>query len=253
MIKMSGIIKKRHRIAVLLAGGLLALSLTGCAENQIPDITDEQMDVLKNQVAAMVMKYNMGHKSRLVDLSKYSDIPTEPDATPDRPQGMDPVDDTPVINPSVPDSPGSSGEATAYRIEEVLGLPEGVTLTFLGYGTYDFYPDEADGADFGISASEGKKLLVLSFSLENIGVQEQEVDLQFPEATFRVTVNGDYTRKALTTILLNDLFTYSDTLEAGGSAETVLVIEVTKDMDGNISSIDLGVEKERKIYRFGLL
>lgn len=250
---MRGIMKKKSRIALLLAGGLLALSLTGCAENQIPDVTDEQMDVMKNYVAAAMMKYNMGRRSRLVDLSKYSYLDAVPDVEPDKPQGMDPVDDTPIVNAPSSEGAAGSGEETVYRMEEVLGLPEGVTIAFLGYDTYDFYPEDGDGADFGISASEGKKLLVVSFALENAGEQEQEVDLQFPDATFRITVNGDYTRKVLTTILLNDLFTYSDTLQAGEGEEVVLVIEVDAEMEENISSIDLGVKKESKIYHFQLL
>ncbi len=250
---MKDIMRKRKKAGIWLAGGLLSLSLTGCAENQIPDVSDGQMDVMKNYVAAAMMKYNMGRRSRLVDLSKYSYIDAAPEAQPDKPQGMDPVDDTPIANQPSTEGSAGSGEEINYAMEEVLGLPEGVTLAFLGHDTYDFYPDEGDGADFGISASEGKKLLVMSFSLENAGEQEQKVDLQFPETTFRITVNGDYTRKALTTILLNDLFTFSDTLQAGESEEAVLVIEVDADMEGNISSIELGVKKESKVYHFQLL
>ncbi len=249
---MMSIKKNKGRAAALLAGLVTAVSITGCAENQIPDISDEHLETIKNYVAATVMKYNMGHKSRLVDLSKYTSLEELPDAVPDAPQGMDPTDDTPIIN-SPSSGQDSSGGNKTYSMEEVLELPEGVTISFLGQGTYDYYPEEGDEAGFGLSASKGKKLLVLSFSLENAGDQEQTVDLNFPDLRFHITVNKEYTRRAMTTILLNDLFTYSDTLEAGGSAETVLIIEVDESMEGNITAIDLGVRKESKLYQFPLL
>ena len=81
---MKDILRKRKKAGIWLAGGLLSLSLTGCAENQIPDVSDGQMDVMKNYVAAAMMKYNMGRRSRLVDLSKYSYIDAAPEAQPDR-------------------------------------------------------------------------------------------------------------------------------------------------------------------------
>lgn len=245
------IIKSKCRAAVLAAGLIMAVSITGCAENQIPELSDEHLDVMRNYVAATVMKYNMGRKSRLVDLSKYTDPKEFPDTVPDTPQGMDPVDDTPIVD-SPSGGQSASGEDRTYRLEEVLGLPEGVVISFLGQKTYDYYPEDGDEAGFGLSASAGKKLLVLSFSLENTGEQAQEVDLNFPELKFYITVNGEYTRRAMTTILLNDLFTYSGTLEAGGSAETVLVIEVDESMEGNITAIDLGVRKESQLYQFQL-
>lgn len=246
------IIKSKCRAAALAAGLIVAVSITGCAENQIPDLSDEHLEAMRNYVAATVMKYNMGRKSRLVDLSKYTDPEELPDAVPDASQGMDPVEDTPIMD-SPSGGQGASGEDRAYRMEEVLGLPEGVVISFLGQKTYDYYPEDGDEAGFGLSASEGKKLLVLSFSLENTGEQEQEVDLNFPELRFYITVNGEYTRRAMTTILLNDLFTYSGTLEAGGSAETVLVFEVDESMEGNITALDLGVRKESRLYQFQLM
>lgn len=244
--------KNRGRAAAFLAGLVMALSITGCAENQIPELSEEHLETIKNYVAASMMKYNMGRKSRLVDLSKYTPVEELPGAVPDAPQGMDPTEDTPIINSSSSGQNPSGGNKT-YSMEEVLELPEGVTISFLGQATYDYYPEGGDEAGFVINASEGKKLLVLSFYLENTGEQEQAVDLSFPDLRFSVTVNKEYTKRAMTTILLNDLFTYSDTLEAKGSAETVLVIEVDEGMEGSITAIDLGIRKESLLYQFQLL
>lgn len=245
--------KKRNRVAGLLAGTLLAVCLTGCAENQIPDMSDEQLDVMKNYVSATMMKYNMGRKSRLVDLSRYSDTGTVPDTGSDLPQGMDPVDDTPVVNEPSTDRPNTSGEGTSYRLEEVLELPEGVTITFLGQETHEFYPDDDDDGAFVVNASIGKKLLVMHFSLANGSGQDQDIDLRLPEVTYRVTINKEITHRAMTTMLLNDMLDFSDTLKAGDSTDVALVFEVDESMEGNINTISIGVKKESEVYRFDIL
>lgn len=251
----------KKKMALFLAGGLLALSLTGCAENQIPEVSDEQMAEIKNRVAVAVMKYNMGRKSRLVDLSKYSDPETLPGEMPDKPQGMDPVEDTPVIDTTgngetKPTAPGESGnQQVSYRLEEVLGLPEGVTVSFENQEICDNYglEGEEDIGFFMGASSESKKLLVLHFQMTNTTAEEKIVDLGFPEVVYQITVNGEYTRKALTSMLLNDLATFDASLPAESSADVVLVIEVDKDMEGKVSSIDLNLRKEQKSYQFKLL
>lgn len=246
-------IKKRNRAAGLLAGTLLAVCLTGCAENQIPDMPDEQLDAVRNYVSASMMKYNMGRKSRLVDLSRYSNPGTVPDTGSDLSQGMDPVDDTPVVNEPSTNRPNTSGEGTSYRLEQVLELPEGVTVTFLGQETCEFYPDDDNNDILVVNASAGKKLLVMHFSLANTGAQDQDIDLRFPEVTYRVTINGEITRRAMTTMLLNDMLDFSDTLKAGDSADVVLVVEVDESMEGDINTISVGVKKGSEVYRFQLM
>lgn len=245
---------KKKSIAALLAGVCLTMSMTGCAENQIPDLTDSQINEVKNYVAVTMMKYNMGRQSRLVDLSKYSDMGTVPEPLPEESKGMPPVDDTPIINDGTDDKPGGEGAGSvSYRMEEILELPEGVTIRYQDYVVCQSYPEEEEDGIFYVGATEGNRLLVLRFSLTNSGEQEQSVDMSFPQVSFPVTVNGEYTRKALTTWLPNDLFTFKDTLPGGSSTEVVLVIEIKEEMAGNISSIDLGVRKDSNLYHFEIL
>lgn len=242
----------KNKIAGALAVGMLALNLSGCAENQIPEISGSEMALVKDYVAMTMMKYNMGRSSRLVDLSKYSDVLPTPNAPADKPQGMPPVDDTPVIDPSgtgQPDAPET--EDKPYRLEEVLALPEGVTVAFQGQEICDSYPEEDEA--FYMGATEGKKLLVLRFELSNTGSEEQQIGMLFPDVVFHVTVNGEYTRKALTTGLLDDLLTFEGILPGESSMETVLVIEVDSGMEGTISSVALDVQKELNVYHFELL
>lgn len=229
---------------------MLMVSLTGCAENQIPDLSGDEIQAIGEYVAVTMMKYDINHRSRLMDLAVLDAdyVPESPtESQPEEPSGMAPVDDTPVV-----DSAGKEERAavSSYTLEEVAGLPEGVEVAFTERGIYDNYPEESDF--FSLNASAGRKLLVLHFSIANTGEQEQNVDILGSGAVFSVTVNETYTRRALTVVALNDLSTYEGTIAAGEKADAILVIEVGADLAENISSVSLQVKNEEKVHTLKL-
>ena len=71
-------------------------------------------------------------------------------------------------------------------------------------------------------------------------------------APIEITVNGTYTRRALETMLLNDMTTFADSIPADGSAEAVLVIEVGEDEAVNLSAISLNLKNDSKTYTIQL-
>lgn len=99
-----------------------------------------------------------------------------------------------------------------------------------------------------MTATSGKRLLVLKFDLFNGSGQDQYIDLLSQDPVFKVTANGNYTRRALTTMLMNDLTSYMDTLAAGSNAEAVLVVEVESDTADSLSSLRLDLENDSKTY-----
>lgn len=242
--------KLKRCMAVLLAAAMSIFSLTGCAENQIPDLTDEQMQQIGEFVAVTMMKYDAGHRSRLMDLPEMGEM-EEIEPVPEAPVGMAPVDDTPVV-----DSTGmevteeAEAEEPVYSMEEVMGLPEGVNVAFADWEICDDYPGDSDV--FNVSAGEGKKLFVLRFSITNAAQQEQEVDLLSSGTAYRITVNGEYSRRALTTMLLDDMSSYQGTLPAGENAEAVLIIEVEEAL-GAVASLSLDVKNGEKTHTVELV
>lgn len=236
---------------MITAAALLMVSLTGCAENQIPDLSGDEIQAIGEYVAVTMMKYDINHRSRLMDLTVLDEdyVPEDPTETqePEEPSGMAPVDDTPVV-----DSAGKEEQAavSSYTLEEVAGLPEGVEVAFTERGIYDNYPEEGDF--FSLNASAGRKLLVLHFSITNTGEQEQNVDILGSGSVFSVTVNETYTRRALTVMALNDLSAYEGMVAAGEKADAILVIEVDADMAENISSVSLQVRNEDKTHTMKL-
>ncbi len=242
----------KRRTSIVVTTMLLLTGLTGCAENQIPELRQDEVQAVGEYVALTMMKYDINHRSRLMDLTllEESVLGEDPSASPEPEEvtGMAPVDDTPVVEL---DSDGTQGTASACTPEEVMGLPEGLELAYVAQEITDSYP--AGEEYFALNASAGKKLLVLHFSLTNPGSEEQEVDILSSGAVFNVTVNESYSRRALTTMLLDDMGTYRGSVPAGGNVEVVLVIEVEEEISGQISSVILKVKNEEMTSALKLL
>lgn len=219
---------------------VMVMCLTGCAENQIPVMTDEQIYEVSEYVAITLMKYDANNRSRLVELDEDDFIEKEPAVTP-KPEdtGMKPVDDTPVIDET-------TGEEEKTDVESVLALADNLKLTYLDYELSDSYPKGDESAYFSLTAADGKQLLILKFQLSNTTEQEVVVDLLSSDESFVLTVNEEYSRRALTTMLDNDLSTYMGTLGGNESKEVVLIIEVDSALAGNISSLSIKVQNGEK-------
>lgn len=231
----------KKRIVLTLTAALLVLGLVGCGENQIPELTDEQTQLLGEFTAFTLMRYDANHRSRLVDYTLLMTTP-DPEQTPEpvptkEPGGMDPVDNTTVIGAN-----GQAGSSGNGSIKETLNLPEGIDVTFHDHALYNRYP-EGD-AYFGMTATEGRKLLIINASISNTSGQDQAVDLLHMAAEFRITVNGDFTRRALLTGLESDLSTFEGTVLVGANVETVLVIEVDESLAENITSISVNIKND---------
>ena len=234
-------------VAAFLSMAVIMTGTTGCATNQIPTMTQDQTKIIEEYVVATIMKYEANHRSRLVELGE-----------------MDFTQPVPPTATEAPTGPESSGEQNQddnkedvnhseqteknYTMEEALGVPEGVSIMFLGQKFCGQYPEESELSGFVLPASAGKKLLVLEFLVANTTEQDQAIDLLSTDAIYGVTVNDDYTHRALRAMLLDELSSFKETLPAGGSAKAVLVVEMDETISESITSLRLDIKVNSKVY-----
>ncbi len=235
---------RKKKLLGILTAAALCLGMTGCGEDQMPELTDAQVKEIGQYVAFILMKYNSNGGSRLVELTEQTQKPSELEESAgtesEEPSGMAPVDDTPVV-----DAPGQTVQE--YTLEEVMGLPEGIKVGYAGEEICSVYPDEDAEDYFAITATDGKQLLVLKFFLANNSGRDQTVDLLSWDAAqedliFQITVNGEYRRRALNTMLLDDLGTLKCDIAADGVYNAVLVIEVDQGVADTLETIELSVK-----------
>ena len=237
-------------IKMLVAGTALILLLTGCG-NQIPDMTEEQMQMVGEYAAITLLKYDADHRSRLVDMSvievhdarekEIQEKMAQLQATIE-PEGMKPVEETPTMEAGQ----GTENSSSGIRLEEFYNFPEGMNIIYQGEEICDSYSGDASVDAFSLDATQGKKLLLLKFEITNQTGNNQQIELFSKSTVYRVTINESYSKNALTTMLTDDMSTYMGTVSAGESKEVVLIAEIDKNSAETITSVSLNFKNESK-------
>lgn len=240
---------KKVIIAVLC---LSAVLMAGCA-NVMPNMTDEQSNIIGEYAAITLLRYDANSRSRLVDLSQISEelqeVKPEPvvPETPSQPEETSETQqNTPVVDNTV------TGLPTADGMEAFLGFAEGIKINCTGYEFCNSYQDD-ENSYFVIEASEGKTILVLKFSIQNSSGTDAEINLLDRRNVYRITINGNFSRTALTTMLDTDLSTYKEIVPAGATNEVVLVYEVDAQQATSVSSIDLTLKNAEATYSLSVM
>lgn len=233
--------KKQRRMIMCIA--IASLFLTACG-SAIPEMTKEQSAQVAEYAAGLLLKYDANYHSRLVEETE-AEISEEQTAEPVAEQETTEVassaetseeaEATPVIDRSE-----EVQEPSYSSMEEFYGM-EGVTITYNGYEIKDMYPEQSseDEMFFAMSATEGCKLLVLNFNMDNVSGQDENVDMLSKDAKFKVSINGGAPKYALTTMLVNDLASYTGTIAADVTEPLVLVCEIPEENADDIQSLSL--------------
>ena len=61
----------RKKVCMISMAAAVTLGMTACG-NAIPDMTEAQMQAISEYAAITLLKYDVDHKSRLVDLDRKS-------------------------------------------------------------------------------------------------------------------------------------------------------------------------------------
>ena len=218
------------KMNVLLCSMAAAFMMTGCGE--MPELTQEETELISEYAVGVLLKYDTAYNNRLVDtLEEETELPEEenPEEEPES-EMEEPAEVVDV-------SQDEETQPVVSSVEEYYGIPN-LMISYTGYELADSYPpaEEGEVPVFSMDASSGMQLLVLTFNVQNISGQDQQMDMLGYGATFRISVNGEASKGALATMLVNDMQTYDDVIPANTSVEMVSIVEVPQGT--NVGSID---------------
>lgn len=234
---------------ILLCGMAAALLLTGCAT--VPDLTQSETELISEYAVGVLLKYDRGHGRRLVDTTGY-DVAEEPESEPpveEMPEEPEPVQDEPVEVVDVSQDEEETQPSTS-SVEEYYGIPN-IMISYEGWEMADSYPPQMEGEVpyFTMDASNGMQLLVLKFNVQNLTSEDQPMNMMGYRATFRVSVNGEASKGALATMLVNDMQTYEGVIPASSSVDMVSIVEVPQGTNPNtIDFILRGGEQDGMLH-----
>lgn len=217
---------------------LCLLALGGCGA-QIPDMTEEEREAISEYAANLLLKYDTGQPSRLVEIGEE-----EAQNTPEPTQTPEPVETTEPEVSVVPEATEVPVETfipqvteipeTSDLVEDTLMLPESVTLVYDKCEATKSFVDETDGYQT-LEAGAGKLLLVIRFTLLNNSNVASDVDMLQDNIVYKVIVD-DKVINGMITMVGNDLTTYIGSLQPDESKEVILFAEVEETLWQNSRS-----------------
>ncbi len=235
-------IKKYIMLSTVL---LLTFLTAGCGQAVGDfDLTQSEEEQVVGYCADILLKYDKDHQSNVVDTSLARELAARVDAIKEMNAKMEEQKpDTPSGNSSKKSKDKVAVDPYALSGEQNLAAvygQDGFDVKYTGYEVCDAYPHDGNSSDyFALEATMGKQLIVFHFDITNTSSESRECNFLSQDAFYRVVVNDSDRKNALTTILLNDLATVDETIDAGASMDAVVVLETEPGYEEGISSLKL--------------
>lgn len=244
---MKGLIK-----ASLVLALILSLFLTGCGSGMI-SLTKEEEKMIVAYASGAVAKANRIQKQGMTYLPEVEEEAEAPEAEESAPKEEAPPTeeaskDTVETGAEPDTNEEKAPEAVTATFTEVVNLP-GITAEYRGHQVQNNY---MAGEYFALNASAGNTYLVVNVGLSNTSSEPVECNLFNRITECTVLVNGVPAAQAMTTILLNDLMTYMNTLEASQTEDAIIIFEVPADTAADIQTLALELEADGISYHIAL-
>lgn len=232
-----------------LAAGALALTVSitacGCGE-QVYEMTKEEEAVIVNYAAHAVSKFNKKQPEGIEDVTVLKAM-MEQEAKEQEKKKQEEEDakkeQSGTADDTKTDTPSDTGQAPSEPQKDYVSLSRALQLNGIKavYRRYEIASAYQASQSYMIRANSGNELLVLHVNLRNDGNKAARCNILSKMPAFRLTINGELSVSADTTILLNDLGTYQGSIKAGEKAGTVLIFQVQKGAVKSADSMELEV------------
>lgn len=235
---------KKKWICIALICSMM-LSVTGCG-NAIPEMSDEQMTLVTEYAAALLLKYDSGYEPMLLDdehLAAEEEMQKRIEEEAARMEALEAARDAAKQEESQSETENSGIEeeqeaAVVIDPADFLEL-SGVSISCNGVEFKYSYPDSGDDLYFAVTASKGCKLAVVHLEIINTGSTESNIDIFNKNAKYKVSFNGGTYHNVMMTMLENDFSMYVGTLAPGEKADTVLLVDLKEEECASPATIDL--------------
>lgn len=220
---------------------LFIFTLTGCTS--ITPLTARENDIIGEYAAGVLLKYDKNYNNRLLSLLEI-----------EQEQVLEEVDweDRGVeVEQEVQTEVATVSTLTPESIEKTLKealKTEKVNVNYERYFVVDSYPEVSpeDVLTFTMKATEGYKLLVLEFSFENPTDDKVTENILSKALSFNIMINKELRANSQLTMLLDDLSSFNEEIEANSIKNLVLIFQIPNRYENEdlISSMVLNIKDE---------
>lgn len=245
--------KKHFLTGVMMI--IMMLMLSGCL-GMNNSVTEKEIDLTAEYAAALLLKYDANYEPKLTTSIEVKEDPTLVEEEFE----VLPVDegDEEDADDKQEDTEDTSKEKKKDRAKDI---PDGVTevklqemydysdlsIRYKGYKECDTYPDKTEDSYFSLVAADGKKLVVVSFSVMNNSEEKVRFSQLDSKIFYRLNVDGDKYLKPSMTLLSNDIQYVNTEIGPKEAIETVAVFSVDEASDMGIASIVVYDESRQSV------
>lgn len=232
----------RKRIALLMIAGAVGIQLSGCNLASEVSVPEEEGTLIAEYAAGLLLKYDSKHGNGLARIEEAEETEEEAVVS-EKKKEETPEEAANAIHDELATGVDMNADSPV-PLGEAMGLT-GFDVIYQSYEVCDIYPTEAPGdMFFSMQASPGKDLMIVHFNVTNTSEYEQQCDMVNNSTLFRLIINGSERINQQTTILLNDLKQYQDSIAGYGMVDAVLVFEIAEGTQGNFQMLQLLVKDE---------
>lgn len=224
--------RKIMKIAVVV---FLCTMMCGCLET--PPLTDEEMDIVAEYAAELLLKYDKNYTSSLLSKEDMEEdvwgealetpaaptpVPENPTDVPGNADGLTPAPTEPIEEPGVTPLPGDAEETTAQLTK--VTATEGIKVSC---DSFEVRSEVVRNEYFFLEAKNGKEYLILNFRLENTTDRPLVFNASEQKLECSLDINTGTVYKLSISMLENDLQYMPIEVPAGETVDAVLVFEIT--------------------------
>lgn len=248
----------RKKLALLILS-LCAIFLVGC--EKVVELTDEETRLIAEYAAELLLKYDINYVDRIDEGNQKAEemssealdkiingetttgkITTEDnvkqESTTEKNEDMNRHDSQSEVDIKEEEE---HTIGTEQDIAVIAGI-QGAKITFREYFVVDEYPETEEQGDFiHLEASQGYRLLVVRFDVENLTTDILPVSLIDKGLDYRIVCNSRKVAKPMLTILMDDLGTLEMNVEPDVPQQAVLVFQISEEMHNNLETMELYV------------
>lgn len=237
--------------------------MTGCVDH-MPEMTQEQSDLIAEYAADLLLKYSPNYEYRLADeqllveasteifTEEITQVETEEETTTEQ-QSQEKesihVETDIEVTQEAEEVQETQTEkeitdVTEVNLAELFGM-DGLKISYDSYEVCTSYPNKPESSGFTVSAAEDGALLIVHFTVENVSNEEIRCDLFESGVDLSLDVNNSGSQSVMNTLLTNDITTFIETMDASEKQEIVTVLEISADEE--IETLNMTISRENAI------
>ncbi len=225
-------------VAIILS----AATVSGCGLVEMPELTEEQTELVTEYAAGLILKYDLSNpesdllsEEELARLEEEERLKREKEraakaAAEDylaKKANADKEKEQKSSDSSKDQSSGGSQntDQAVGDLAQFYGMND-FSISYAGYEITDSYPSSGEDMLMAMDATPGKTLCVLKFNVTNNSAAQATFDMFYRNPNFFLTIDGGEKVHQQYTLLLNDMAASNDPVEPGQTLERVLIFEV---------------------------